>query len=160
MNINKVCSDLEFVNCAITKLEVSNNLIAILPDDSFDIKLKFLPYFGTNSSDEYHGRLEISLSVVVSRDDVDDSTAEIELDMDGFFAAPKDSMSEEEFKSMVALNGGAALYGIARGKVEGISSMIFADGKIVLPFVNVMEYYKQAESADTDSKKRGTRKKK
>lgn len=40
------------------------------------------------------------------------------------------------------MNGAAALIGIARGKFETISASIFNNGKIVIPFVNVIDYYK------------------
>jgi hypothetical protein len=46
------------------------------------------------------------------------------------------------FKQLVAIKGAAALIGIARGKIENISSSIFDNGKIVIPFVNVVDYYK------------------
>lgn len=47
----------------------------------------------------------------------------------------------EEFKGLVAINGAAALIGIARGKIESISANILNNGKILLPFINVLEYY-------------------
>ena len=34
------------------------------------------------------------------------------------------------------------LFGIARGKIEAISGNIFNNGKITIPFVNVIDYYK------------------
>lgn len=43
---------------------------------------------------------------------------------------------------LVGVNGAAALIGIARGKVESITANIFNNGKIVIPFVNVIDYYK------------------
>lgn len=40
------------------------------------------------------------------------------------------------------INGAAALISIARGKIESITSNIFDSGKVVIPFVNVIDYYK------------------
>ena len=40
------------------------------------------------------------------------------------------------------VNGAAALIGIARGKIEAITANIFNNGKIVIPFVNVIDYYR------------------
>lgn len=34
------------------------------------------------------------------------------------------------------------MIGIARGKIETLSAGIFNKGKIVIPFINVMDYYK------------------
>ena len=45
-------------------------------------------------------------------------------------------------KQLVMVNGAAAVVGIARGKVEAITANIFNNGKIVIPFVNIIDYYK------------------
>lgn len=65
----------------------------------------------------------------------------LELSLEGAFLSDKDIV-EEEFKQRVSINGAAALIGIARGKIESITSNIFDSGKVVIPFVNVIEYYK------------------
>lgn len=49
---------------------------------------------------------------------------------------------EDEFKQLVAINGAAAIIGLARGKLEAITSNIFNNGKISIPFVNVLDYYR------------------
>ena len=48
----------------------------------------------------------------------------------------------EDFKQLVIINGAAALISIARGKIESITSNIFDSGKVVIPFVHVIDYYK------------------
>ena len=50
-------------------------------------------------------------------------------------------------RKLVAINGASALIGIARGKIESLSSSIFNNGKIVIPFVNVIDYYKATISS-------------
>lgn len=40
-----------------------------------------------------------------------------------------------------------AVLDIARGKIESLSSSIFNNGKIVIPFVNVIDYYKATISS-------------
>ena len=54
----------------------------------------------------------------------------------------KENADEEAFKELVIVNGAAALIGIARGKIEAISAYIFNNGKVVIPFVNVIDYYR------------------
>lgn len=54
-----------------------------------------------------------------------------------------DSMEEQAFIELLIINGATALYSLARGKIEAISASIFLDGKIVLPFVNIIQYYHQ-----------------
>lgn len=50
----------------------------------------------------------------------------------------------DDFQPLVAVNGASALIGIARGKIESLSASIFNTGKIVIPFVNVIDYYKES----------------
>ena len=52
------------------------------------------------------------------------------------------------------LNGSTALYSIARGKIETISTAVLNNGKIVLPMVNMIELLKaQFEAEDAEEKK-------
>lgn len=52
------------------------------------------------------------------------------------------SKIEDEFIKLVAINGAAAIIGLARGKLEAITANIFNNGKISIPFVNVLDYYR------------------
>ena len=63
------------------------------------------------------------------------------MSIEGAFLSTKD-VEEENFKQLVLVNGAAAIIGIARGKLEAISGNIFNNGKIVIPFVNIVDYYK------------------
>ena len=49
---------------------------------------------------------------------------------------------EDAFKKLVIINGAAAIIGIARGRIEAMTASVFNNGKIVIPFVNVVDYYK------------------
>ena len=68
----------------------------------------------------------------------------MELSLEGAFLS-EGSISEKKFKQLVAVNGAAAIIGIARGKIETLTANIFNNGKIVIPFVNVIDYYKSME---------------
>ena len=65
----------------------------------------------------------------------------IQLSLEGAFVSTQDA-EETTFRQLVAVNGAAAIIGIVRGKIETITSNIFNNGKIVIPFVNVIDYYK------------------
>ena len=61
---------------------------------------------------------------------------------------------DEEFFTTLWLNGSTALYSIARGKIETISTAVLNNGKIVLPMVNMIELLKaQFEAEDAEEKK-------
>ncbi len=68
----------------------------------------------------------------------------IQLSIEGAFIS-KENVEEDVFKELVVVNGAASLIGIARGKIETISANVFNNGKIVIPFVNVIDYYKNLE---------------
>lgn len=65
----------------------------------------------------------------------------MELALEGAFLSEKGADSKN-FKQLVAVNGTSAVISIARGKIETITSSIFNNGKITVPFVNVIDYYK------------------
>ena len=48
----------------------------------------------------------------------------------------------EDFETKLWFNGSAAVYGIARSKMEVMSSMVLNHGKIELPMVNMYELLK------------------
>ncbi len=148
IRVNNICSELQFVDCAVLKLDISNGLMGLRTDDNYDLRLKFEPLYDGIISDRLCGRLRLSVDLVVTRDEETDEKVNVSAILEGVFDAEKASMSEDDFKRMVAINGGAALYGMARGKIEAMSGLIFSTGKITLPYVNVLEYYRQAEEGE------------
>lgn len=65
----------------------------------------------------------------------------LEMSLEGAFLSSRD-VDENSFKQLVGVNGAAAIIGMARGKIEAITANIFNNGKVVIPFVNVIDYYK------------------
>ena len=64
----------------------------------------------------------------------------LQMSVEGAFVSKTD-MDKEQFERLVAVNGATAIIGIARGKIEAVTANIFNDGKISIPFVNVINYY-------------------
>ena len=52
------------------------------------------------------------------------------------------SVPDEDFEAKLWFNGSATVYGIARSKMEVMSSMVLNHGKIELPMVNMYELLK------------------
>ena len=40
------------------------------------------------------------------------------------------------------------LYSIARSKIEAVSSLTYSDGKILLPMINIIQYYQERNSVN------------
>ena len=85
---------------------------------------------------------QISIYFEVEIIQVEEKECKIQLLLEGAFGAGKD-IEDEKFEELVLVNGAASLIGIARGKIEAISANVFNNGKIVIPFVNVIDYYKK-----------------
>lgn len=44
---------------------------------------------------------------------------------------------------MLNINGGALLLSVARAKLETISSLTYAHGKIIIPMINMVQYFEE-----------------
>lgn len=131
-------SPFTFIASRITHLDFDSNIF-IFDENKFDKK------FGCsaevhdlrNSDGKRYG--EVVLKVQVELDnkqpDPDSKKGSIHLTIEGGFSAPED-MAEEEFSTMLKVNGSAALYSIARAYLISVTSQSFVRGQITLPLVN------------------------
>ena len=142
MNINQVAADLEMVGCSVRNLSITNDLISIRDDDELHLELDILPVYEGIIEQEHRGRVVLNLHIDSVRKEREDQKMEISVTFEALFRST-DSMEEQAFIELLIINGATALYSLARGKIEAISASIFLDGKIVLPFVNIIQYYHQ-----------------
>jgi len=142
MNINQVAADLEMVGCSVRNLSITNDLISIRDDDELHLDLDILPVYEGIIEQEHRGRVVLNLYIDSVRKEREDQKMEISVTFEALFRST-DSMEEQAFIELLIINGATALYSLARGKIEAISASIFLDGKIVLPFVNIIQYYHQ-----------------
>lgn len=89
--------------------------------------------------------MHINVAVLQENQELDPDT--FDLVIEGAFSSPAE-ISDEDFMGLLNINGGAALYSIARAKIEAISSLTYAEGKILLPMVNIIQYYKERNNSD------------
>lgn len=139
MKFNYVSTGIQLIGTKIQKLEVDNNIINIEKEAkrSFSLNINE-PHFEEDKG-QLFAQMVIDFEVQVEQ--TDDQTMTLEMSLEGAFVSDEDA-KEEEFKKLVAVNGAAAIIGIARGKIETLTANIFNDGKVVIPFINVVEYYK------------------
>ena len=142
MNINQVAADLEMVGCSVRNLSITNDLISIRDDDELHLDLDILPVYEGIIEQEHRGRVVLNLHIDSVRKEREDQKMEISVTFEALFRST-DYMEEQAFIELLIINGATALYSLARGKIEAISASIFLDGKIVLPFVNIIQYYHQ-----------------
>ncbi|HHU72182.1 MAG TPA: hypothetical protein GXZ21_09140 [Clostridiales bacterium] len=140
MNFNMITSELNFQGCTIRELKVVNNIVSISSDVVRKIGLEIVPSEIIMDQEKKYGKL--LMKIVVELEENLKNVANIELVIEGAFSAPS-SVDENTFKELVLINGAASLYSIGRSKIENISATTFLEGKIIIPMINIYDYYKE-----------------
>ena len=138
MELNRIATGIKLVGTTIKEISVENNIVNVQKEAkrSFGLNINE-PSF--ENIDEGLSQMAIDFEVEIEQ--TEDRNFKLELSLEGAFLSEKNT-EEEDFKQLVIINGAAALISIARGKIESITSNIFDSGKVVIPFVNVIDYYK------------------
>ncbi|MCQ2494251.1 MAG: hypothetical protein MJ104_06590 [Lachnospiraceae bacterium] len=139
MELNLIAAGIELVGTTIKNLSVQNNIVDVErgAKRSFGLNINE-PYF-EKSEGGYFAQMTIDFEVGIEQNE--EQKFKLELSLEGAFLSG-DGSDEGLFKKLVGVNGAAAIIGIARGKIESITANIFNSGKVVIPFVNVVDYYK------------------
>lgn len=139
MELNKITSGVELLGTYVNDLSINNSIADIVKDAKRTFGLNISePEFESKDGSIY-AQIGIEIEIEISQSE--EQNCKIKFSIEGGFVSSGD-IEEEVFKQRVAVSGAAALIGIARGKIETISASIFNSGKIVIPFVNVVDYYK------------------
>ena len=139
MELNVVAAGIEIVGTTVKSITVENNIV--------DIEREAKRSFGLNINEPQFEKLgesffsQMTVDFDIEVEQSDDQKCKIKLSLEGAFISG-DNTTEDAFKQLVAINGAAAIIGLARGKIESITANVFNNGKIVIPFVNVVDYYK------------------
>ncbi|MFQ7575228.1 MAG: hypothetical protein ACLRLD_07440 [Lachnospira sp.] len=139
MDLNLIATGIELVGTTIKGISVENNIV--------DVERKAKRNFGLNINEPYFETVEdgffaqMMIDFKVEIEQSEEQKFKLEMSLEGAFLSA-DRVDENRFKQLVGVNGAAAIIGMARGKIEAITANIFNNGKVVIPFVNVMEYYK------------------
>ena len=139
MELNRIATGIKLVGTTIKEISVENNIVNVQKEAkrSFGLNINE-PSFET-IDEGFFAQMAIDFEVEIEQSE--DRNFKLELSLEGAFLSEKNT-EEEDFKQLVIINGAAALISIARGKIESITSNIFDSGKVVIPFVNVIDYYK------------------
>lgn len=139
MELNIVATGIELVGTTIKNITVENNIVDIEREAkrSFGLNIKE-PYF-EETEDGFFSQMTIDFEIEVEQSEEQKFTMTISLE--GAFLS-EEGVDKKNFQQLVEINGAAAIIGIARGKIEAITANIFNNGKVAIPFVNVIDYYK------------------
>lgn len=149
MNLNEFSANIQYENSVITECNFENNILDIGSDAELQTAMQVAvsnPVIDEEAQKKY-GRVRLTIEGNYSVQGNDDATCKYRVVLIGKFSASV-QISDDDFLALLWFNGSTALYSIARGKVETISSAILNNGKIVLPMVNMAELLK-AQSEET-----------
>ena len=139
MELNRIATGIKLVGTTIKEISVENNIVNVQKEAKRSFGLNINEPSFENIDEGLFSQMAIDFEVEIEQ--AEDRNFKLELSLEGAFLSEKNT-EEEDFKQLVIINGAAALISIARGKIEAITSNIFNNGKITLPFVNVVDYYK------------------
>lgn len=139
MELNRIATGIKLVGTTIKEISVENNIVNVQKEAKRSFGLNINEPSFENIDEGLFSQMAIDFEVEIEQ--TEDRNFKLELSLEGAFLSEKNT-EEEDFKQLVIINGAAALISIARGKIESITSNIFDSGKGVVPFVNVIDYYK------------------
>lgn len=139
MELNVIAPGIRLIGSTIKALNVDNTIVDIDKEGKRSFGLNINEPLFQEIEDEIAAQMTIDFEVEVTQGE--EQRCKIELTLEGAFLSGKNP-SEDDFRQLVAINGAAAIIGLARGKLESITGNIFNSGKISIPFVNVLDYYK------------------
>ena len=139
MELNRIATGIKLVGTTIKEISVENNIVNVQKEAKRSFGLNINEPSFENIDEGLFSQMAIDFEVEIEQ--AEDRNFKLELSLEGAFLSAKNT-EEEDFKQLVIINGAAALISIARGKIESITSNIFDSGKVVIPFVNVIDYYK------------------
>ncbi len=155
MNVNEFSANIQYKNSFITECTITNNLLDIGEDAilNTDVKVAVSHPAVSEEQKEKLGRVRLTFDGNYSVPGNKDAGCKYHIVLIGEFSTSIET-KDEDFFTTLWLNGSTALYSIARGKIETISTVVLNNGKIVLPMVNMMELLKaQFEAEDAEAEK-------
>lgn len=140
MDLNYIAKGIELIGTTVKSVNVENNIIDVERDGKRSFGLEINEPEFQEIDGALFGQISIDFEIEISQSE--EQECKMQLSLEGAFLS-QDDVDEETFKELVIINGAAALIGIARGKIEALSANVFNNGKIVIPFINVIDYYRK-----------------
>ena len=144
MSNNQVEADIKMDICCVRELSVENNNGSFIPSMNQEYNLQIQH---SDCSKDESGRMIQSLRITLiisAKDPEDDMTDKFKIVLEGQFSADKE-IDQDKFEELVKYNGSSVLLSIARAKIEEVSSLSYANGKITFPIVNMVKFFDSQE---------------
>ena len=145
MDIDNIKAPVQLVGTSIVELLIRNSVVAynemMQGEKSIDIS-----YFvrDIKPSEENNSKTGILDLIIALSAKIDEQSFDLKMTMRGFFVIDA-GCDDVTFKKILAINGCAALYSMARASISCISTQMFANGNVVLPLVNFIRFHELQE---------------
>lgn len=152
--MDEIKAGFQFTDHKINKLIVNNSLVGISEEMALQLSLAFKPCPAKKANKDglYLGRLKLLIETSGQDPVREGKGISIELEVEGLFCASEDAMDISVFNKMLAINGLATLYSIARSIIISISAQCCTSGQMRIPMLDMVEVYKAStEKAQVDS---------
>lgn len=153
MEYNVIATGIELIGTRINYISVKNSIDSLRKDAKRSMGLNIHEPLVREEGGLFISKMTIDFEIVVDQDE--EQNLSLQLSVEGVFLSQR-GIEEEKFLQLVVVNGAAAIIGIARGKIESITASVFSEGKIVIPFVNVLDFYRE-EAKKTRPKRKKTK---
>ena len=139
---NKYVSEFQIIGTSVKNLRIKNDFIVLENDNrikrKFDLSHFVSPICEIEEGKILSGTVTLNVSIKISNNK---KRYKLDMSIEGCFNAPA-KIEKEAFSELLQINGLAALYSIARGIVQSVSSQTLVCGSVLLPMVNVLAYSK------------------
>lgn len=139
MELNMIVTGIELLGTTVKALEIDNSIVDVEKDGKRNFGININEPEVQKTDNRWFAQMLIDIEIEIIQ--AEEQGCSIQLSIEGAFLSDEDA-DKEVFQELVAVNGAAALIGVARGKIEAITANVFNNGKIVIPFVNVIDYYR------------------
>ncbi len=139
MELNMIATGIELIGTTVKSLTIDNSIVDTERDGKRNFGLNINEPEFQQTDNKWFAQILIDFEIELIQ--TEEQECSVQLSVEGAFLS-EENADMETFKELVIVNGAAALIGIARGKIEAITANIFNNGKIVIPFVNVIDYYR------------------
>lgn len=151
MEYNVIATGIELIGTRINYISVKNSIDSLRKDAKRNMGLNIHEPLVREEEGRFISKMTIDFEVVVDQDE--EQNLSLQLSVEGVFLSQR-GIEEEKFLQLVVVNGAAAIIGIARGKIESITASVFSEGKIVIPFVNVLDFYREVAKKTRPKRKK------
>lgn len=144
INSKNIIADLQFIASKVSKFSLDTKEIDVKPakaNVSFDYDYNIIKIEELN--DKYVGLIEFTVQVKAKVKNA--VLFKINLIMEGAFAQNRNTLSMEDFKDMLKVNGITMLSQLSRAYIISVSSLSGINPPVKLPMINVYSLIKKKE---------------